>query len=206
MKNNNFGNQEIKVFLKVKSDKIKKQEQNKNYCTINKDKKSIDYVETKPNMNKTPTTFYYEKIFTDEENSYIYEEICRNITNLTNTNEKKPKNFFTLSYGFPHTGRKSSIFGKQDSDKNLNSWGLAYRFIQEISKKIDSNKMSLQYSFYCINENKFLDVNSLKHLELSEITDLNDIFQKLKIIDKNTDFNKLLRKDPLNILQIGFHF
>ena len=62
----------------------------------------------------------FQKVFSDEENSYIYEEICRNMINEA----LKKQCFCTLAYGFNLSGKKSSIFGLEDSMTNINSTGL----------------------------------------------------------------------------------
>ena len=103
--------------------------------------------------------FELDKIFTNEENSYIYEEVCRD----TIIEAFKGKNFCYLGFGLTHTAKKSTIFGGKDCLTNINTRGIFFRILENLTNIINTDKtdFSLNISYTAIYANKYMDMSVL---------------------------------------------
>ena len=151
----------VKTFLKVR-EKIG----DKPYYVINNEKNlftlhdSLRKVETDKSVK-----LELDKIFTNEENSYIYEEVCREAINET---LKSNMNYCFVGIGPAKSGKKNSLVGSKDSLDNINNRGLLFRFTEKLFESPDLQ--SLSYQFFLVYSNKYVDLAPLCNLSKNEIS------------------------------------
>jgi len=152
----------VKIYLKVKEFSNINE---KPYYDINEAKNVFTLHDSirKAESDKS-VKFKLNKVFTNEENSYIYEEVCRDAVNETlNFNI----NYCFLGTGVARSGKKTSIFGDKDCLDNINSRGLVYRFTHRL---FDSPHLeSLSYQFFIVYSNKYVDLVPLLLLSKNEL-------------------------------------
>ena len=213
----------IRTFLKVKPNNELKERPSYN---INDDKTIFSHYDSNIKSSKIKSTnFTHDKIFTNEANSYIYEEVCRNAL-IETTNGQ---NYCFVGAGVSKTGKKSILIGKEDSKSNINSRGLLFRFVEQLlnfsksrdekeqkelnelkGSSIKNSKVSLdekkpeslytfKYSFFIIYLNKYLDLSTLikeNNFELSQ----SYISQHLVEPKVNNEITNELKQLPLRDL------
>ena len=153
----NFSEDAIKSFLRIEIPKIKDQI----YYEVNSKKNIIslyDPVYKKPS-SKT-LNFELDKIFTNEnENSYIYEEICLN----TIKDILEGISYSFIAYGDTSSHKLDVLIGNiKDSITNLNSRGIYPSLLDNLFKKLKnkenkSKKLNILYSFFLIYDNNLED-------------------------------------------------
>ena len=180
---------ELKTFLKIRPDETC------SFFEVSKDKKNFLL---KDGLSQ-PTNFNFDGIFMNEENSYFYEEICRNIINevielkpskkkasdniiIAEPKTNKKKNFCIMSYGNSSNSTLTSTFGAPDSIQNINNRGLLFRFIEALLNNLPVSKEAY-FTFNVVYLNKYLDFNSPELLvkPMQDLTD-EELLGKMKDI------------------------
>ena len=186
----------IKSFLKIESTKIK----DTIYYEINAQKNVIslyDPVHKKPS-DKT-ANFEMDKIFTSEnENSYIYEEICLN----TIKDAIDGISYSFISYGETSSNKIDLLIGNlEDSYSNINHRGIYPRLLDNLFKKIKhkeskTKKLCLLISYFLVYDNNLVDLSNFRNTDLSNLTK-NDLFNNAFIIKNETDIINKINKIKL---------
>ena len=153
-------NDVLKTFLKINSPKV----EDKSYYQINKARNALTLYDP---INKEPSdkSSYFEenKIFIEtDENSYIYEEICRDTIK---------ESFNGISYSFISYGESNSdklkllISDIKDNELNYNNRGIFPRLIDNLIKKQKNlnEKLKLEISYFLVHDNDLIDLSNLKN-------------------------------------------
>ena len=199
MKNNedNYPNNAIKSFLRIETPKIK----DAPFYEINALKNSITLYHP---HNKQPSDrsslFELDKIFTnEEENSYIFEEICLN----TIKDCLDGFSYSFISYGDTSTKKIEVLIGDiNDSISNINHRGIYPRLLESLINKIKTenireNKYNLSMSFFMVYKNTLIDLSVLKN---NDNININNIFSKSFTIKNETDIIKNIAKNRIEKL------
>ena len=187
----NYPEDAIKTFIRIQTPKIKDQK----YYDINSSKNIISLYDpfNKKPSNKT-MNFEMDKIFTSEnENSYIYEEICLN----TIKDSMDGVSYSFITYGETSSNKVDVLIGNiKDSIININNRGIYPRLLDNLLKgdKRKENKMkkiSILSSFFLVYDSRLVDLNSFKNMDITNFTK-NDLFKQALIIKNETDIiNKI---------------
>ena len=189
----NYPEDAIKSFLRIETPQIK----DKTYYEINPQKTIIslyDPFDKKP--SDKASNFELDKIFTSEnENSYIYEEICLN----TVKDALEGISYSFILYGETSKHKLGAIIGNlEDCYTNINHRGIYPRLLDNLLKKIKkkenkSKKYCILASYYLIYNNNLIDLSDLNNIDLSSLT-INDLFNKAFIIKNETDIINKINK------------
>ena len=130
--------------------------------------------------------FETDKIFTEQhENSYIYEEICRDcITDSLNGN-----NFLYVGYGISSSDKQNVLIGNvEDSHTNIAHRGLIPRLVSGYlnRKEINEKNLTLTMSYMCVNDSKVIDLSRYMGKDISNVTEKDLISSAMEIKNKNT--------------------
>lgn len=169
--NNNLENNlssisdDLKTFVKIKKVNVP---EDKQYIKISKDKAKINFIDnSKRTELEKSVIFENNKVFAEEENSYIFEEVCRESVKEFIGGQ----NFCYFGYGLTHSGKMGALFGGNDCENNINNRGLIFRFLESLKLNLNSlisskgkDQFSVSYSFICINANKYADLLSIQKL------------------------------------------
>jgi hypothetical protein len=192
----------IRVYLNVKPSKAS----DKLFYNISKDKKSISLLDNISLDNqKKWKKIEVDQIFTyKDENAYIYEEVMLNCIK----NSLDGENFTFISYGDSDSEKHQLIIGTPDSYENINNRGLFPRLLENYINKIDSNEIlsdtiSLNLSYFLINNNNIIDLaqfmgretKSLEKITREEL--LKKYSKEIKIDDHNNNYLKSIKKAPV---------
>ena len=160
----------IKTFLKVDTPTYA----DKPYYSINRSKNKItlyDKIIKSPSDNSAD--FEEDKIFNQsDENSYIYEEICLNLTKDI-LNEIS---YLFVFYGDTSSSKFNLSIGDIKEDKtNYNKYGIFLRFIDNIIKEInkkENNHIKLKISYFMLHDSDIYDLSKLrnKNLDIDSFT------------------------------------
>ena len=203
----NYPEDAIKSFLRIETPQIKDQI----YYKVNSQNNIISLYDP---VNKKPSdktlNFELDKIFTSEnENSYIYEEICLN----TIKDSLDGISYSFITYGDTSSHKLDVLIGNlDDSITNINNRGIYPRLLENLLKKIKrkenkSKKMCILSSFFLVYDNNLIDLSNFKNIDLTNFTK-NDLFNKAFIIKNETDIiNKIdkikIEKTEDNLLYIN---
>ena len=156
-------NEEIKTFLKIDAPKV----EDKAYYAINETRNIItlfDSVDKGPSDKSSD--FEEDKIFTEtDENSYIYEEICKD----TIKESLNGISYSFISYGEYTSNKLKLLIGDvKDYLTNFNSRGLFPRLLDNLIKKEKSQKnmeekINLKISYFLVHDNDMIDLSYLKN-------------------------------------------
>ena len=192
----------IRVYLNVKPSKAS----DKLFYNISKDKKSISLLDNISLDNqKKWKKIEVDQIFTyKDENAYIYEEVMLNCIK----NSLDGENFTFISYGDSDSEKHQLIIGTPDSYENINNRGLFPRLLENYINKIDSNEIlsdtiSLNLSYFLINNNNIIDLaqfmgretKTLEKISREEL--LRKYSKEIKIDDHNNNYLKSIKKAPV---------
>ena len=125
----------IKIYLKVKEPL----NDDKPYYNINLENNIFTlYDPVIKSPSEKSAIFEFDKIFTqNNENSYIYEEICRDSVN----NALNGENITFISYGETSSDKINVIYGNyEDSYTNINNRGIFPRFLEQLLNNINDNE------------------------------------------------------------------
>ena len=188
MKNNidNYPDNAIKSFLRIETPKVK----DAPFYEINTSKNLITlYYPSVKKPSDRSSTFELDKIFTsDNENSYIYEEICLN----TIKDCLEGFSYSFISYGETTSKKIEVLIGNiEDSISNINHRGIYPRLLEGLIQKIKKNenkgnKYNLSMSFFMIYGNNLIDLSVLKDTNKNDIN-RNSLFSKSFLIKNETD-------------------
>ena len=191
-------NEEIKTFLKIDAPKV----EDKTYYTINETRNIItlfDSVDKGPSDKSSD--FEEDKIFTEtDENSYIYEEICKD----TVKESLNGISYSFISYGeFTSNKLKLLIGDVKDYLSNFNSRGLFPRLLDNLIKKEKSQKnmeekINLKISYFLVHDNDMIDLSYLKNK--NNLTE-NKLYQNKETI-KNNEENIIDKIQKVNIQEL----
>lgn len=180
----------VKAFYKIKTSSNK--DIKEDYFNLEENKRFLSI--TKNNIKGMPETYSSQvnRIFTTEENSFIYEEICKDLV-YTAVNGQ---NHFILGYGVKNAGKKSLLIGEYNSNSNINKRGVLYRLIEELLIKKTSN-MSLYFNFLLEYNGKVLEYNKFPHLNEKDTFPNNDEVERMFENIKDFDYQNDIFKKPV---------
>lgn len=208
----NYPEDAIKSFLRIQIPQIKDQK----YYEVNSEMNIISlYDPTQKGPSDKTANFELDKIFTNEnENSYIYEEIC-----LNTVKDALEGFYYTfISYGETSSHKLDLLIGNiEDSNSNINHRGIYPRLLDNLLKKVNlkenkSKNISILVSYFLVNDNNLIDLSNLKNKNLAKCSK-KDLFNKSLIIKNETDIiNKITKtkiekaEDSLLFLNQIFQF
>ena len=164
---------------------------------ISQDNQIFTLFEPKSPTDKT-TTFDFDKIFTDKnENSYIYEEVCKDCIkeSLSGTN------FLYVSYGTTLSDKHKILIGNaENSYSNINTRGILPRLLEQYLHTISSNEnykhnLTISLSYMCVNNAKVIDFSNFMGKEISNLTE-KDFMNNAIEIRNNKDIISSIKKVP----------
>ena len=164
---------------------------------ISQDNQIFTLFDSKPSTDKS-TTFDFDKIFTDKnENSYIYEEICRDCIkeSLSGTN------FLYVSYGTTLSDKYKILIGNaENSYSNINTRGILPRLLEQYLRTISSNEkykhnLTISVSYMCVNNSRVIDFSNFMGKEISNLTENNFMNNAIEI-KNNKDIISSIKKVP----------
>lgn len=194
--------EEVKVFLKIKPVEFS---DDKPYYKLHENKQVFTLFDKLRKVDSDKSLiFEMDKIFTDEENSYIYEEVCRDTVNEV----LKGKNFSFIGYGLAHTSKKSTLIGGRESVTNINSRGIFFRVLENLTNIINTDKtdLSLNISYAAVYGNKYMDLSTFISKNITEFKDEEQVLSHFKDVKKSTDFSYILKKVPVSDVNEVIHF
>ena len=179
----------IKSFLRIENPKIK----DTPFYEINSSQNIITlYNPSEKKYSERSSKFELDKIFTnDNENSYIFEEICLN----TIKECLEGFSYSFISYGETASKKIDVLIGNvNDSVTNINNRGIFPRLLESLLMKIntDEKKYNLLMSFFMVYGNNLVDFSALKDIDNNISRE--DIFSKYFIIKNETDIIKNITK------------
>ena len=179
----------IKSFLRIENPKIK----DTPFYEINSSQNIITlYNPSEKKYSEKSSKFELDKIFTsDNENSYIFEEICLN----TIKECLEGFSYSFISYGETASKKIDVLIGNvNDSVTNINNRGIFPRLLESLLMKIntDEKKYNLLMSFFMVYGNNLVDFSALKDIDNNISRE--DIFSKYFIIKNETDIIKNITK------------
>ena len=164
---------------------------------ISQDNQIFTLFDSKAPTDKS-TTFDFDKIFTDKnENSYIYEEVCRDCIkeSLSGTN------FLYISYGTTLSDKHKILIGNaENSYSNINTRGILPRLLEQYLQTISSNdnykhNLTISLSYMCVNNSKVIDFSNFMGKEISNLTE-RDFMNNAIEIKNNKDIISSIKKVP----------
>ena len=195
----------IKTFLKVDTPKYV----DKPYYTINKSKKIItlhDKIIKSP--SESSFDFEEDKIFNEsDENSYIYEEICRNSIK----DALDDISFLFVFYGDTSGSKYNLSIGDIKEDKtNYNKYGIFLRYIDNIINvvnKKENSHIKLKISYFMLNDNDIYDLSKLrnKNINIDSFT-LDDLDKNKYTIKKEENIINNITKSDLEKMTKELNF
>ena len=186
----------IKIYLKVKEPL----NDDKPYYNINLENNIFTlYDPIIKSPSEKSAIFEFDKIFTqNNENSYIYEEICRDSVN----NALNGENITFISYGETSSDKINVIYGDyEDSYTNINNRGIFPRFLEQLISNINDNEeyknnYSINLSYMLVNNIKVVDLSNYMGKEISHLNE-EQIFNNGIYINKNNkDMLSSIKKVP----------
>jgi hypothetical protein len=143
---------DIKTFLKLKIYNSGE----KQYYIINNEKTMFTLFDPiRMQQSDKDINFEMNKIFVTEENSYIYEDICRDVC----SEALEGQNFCFITGGASKSGKKTLIYGKEDCKSEFSSRGLLYRLIENFLTIINKNTdLTVSMSMLGVYNNKYVDL------------------------------------------------
>ena len=186
----------IKIYLKVKEPL----NDDKPYYNINLENNIFTlYDPILKSPSEKSAIFEFDKIFNqNNENSYIYEEICRDCVN----NALNGENITFISYGETSSDKINVIYGDyEDSYTNINNRGIFPRFLEQLISNINDNKeyknnYSINLSYMLVNNIKVVDLSNYMGKEISHLSE-EQIFNNGIYINKNNkDMLSSIKKVP----------
>lgn len=185
---------EIGIYLGIK--KVQNKEE-KEYFSISNNKTKFDLFDENKKTNEAITlnpNYIFEQ--SQYENCIMYENICRNTVNDIINQHKR---HIFLTYGLTKTGKKTTIFGEENSSSNKNSRGLVFRLVEDLLNKInekDKDKISLTYNFFCLFQNKTLDFSKLKSKDYENINE-DDLIKQFETVKPTKDYELEMNRIPI---------
>ena len=186
----------IKIYLKVKEPL----NDDKPYYNINIENNIFTlYDPIIKSPSEKSAIFEFDKIFTqNNENSYIYEEICRDSVN----NALNGESITFISYGETSSDKINVIYGDyEDSYTNINNRGIFPRFLEQLISNINDNEeyknnYSINLSYMLVNNIKVVDLSNYMGKEISHLNE-EQIFNNGIYINKNNkDMLSSIKKVP----------
>ncbi len=194
----------IKVFLKVSKPEM----EDKSYYDIDQSNNILTlYDQLIKGPSGKSKLYEMDKIFTNQnENSYIYEEICRDCIN----DSLKGNNFCFISYGETTSDKINMLYGNiEDSYTNINNRGIFPRLLEKYIETINSNEeyknnYSLNLSLMCINGGKVIDLSKYIGKEIGDLKE-SKIYNSGINIENNKEILNSIKKFPTeNVSDIIF--
>ena len=183
----------VKSFLKIETPKVT----DTLYYEVNSSNNIISLFDPiKKEPSDKSLNFEVDKIFTSEnENSYIYEEICLNT--IKETLEGISYSF--ISYGETSSNKLDLLIGNLEEDcSNINYHGIYPRLLNNLIKKIKlkenkSQKLSISLSYFLVYDNNLIDLSKFNNIDLTNCKK-DDLFNKAYIIRNETDIINKINK------------
>jgi len=181
----------VKSFLKIETPKVK----DALYYEVNSSNNIISLFDPiKKEPSDKSLNFEMDKIFTSEnENSYIYEEICLN----TIKESLEGISYSFISYGDTSSKKLDLLIGNLEEDiSNINHRGIFPRLLDNLIKKIKlkenkAKKLSIFLSYFLVYNNNLVDLSKFNNIDLTNYT-RDDLFNNAYIIKNETDIiNKI---------------
>ena len=187
----NYPENAIKSFLHIENPRIKDDP----FYEINSYQNIITlYKPSEKKNSENSSKFELDKIFTNnDENSYIYEEICLN----TIKDCLEGFSYSFISYGETSSKKLETLIGNlEDNITNINNRGIYPRLLEQLLYKInkkENNNYNISMSFFMIYWNNLIDLSLLKNIENKNITK-NNLLNKAYNIKNETDIIKNISK------------
>lgn len=196
MEKKNKSNFPVETYISIK--KVEHREGN-DYYSVSEDKTKIElFEESKKIKNNETINLNANYIFERNplENAVFFENVCRNSVNEFLNGKRQ----LILAYGMNKTGKKSNLFGEENSLTNLNHRGIIYRFVEKLlsevkekNKKIKDDKLTIYYTFTSNYQSKIIDLINLKINDINTITEeeLMKFYENIKL---SKDYESSVKK------------
>lgn len=186
----------VKSFLKIETPKVK----DSLFYEVNSSKNIITLFDPiKKEPSDKSLNFEIDKIFTNEnENSYIYEEICLN----TIKESLEGISYSFISYGETSSKKLDLLIGNLEEDSsNINHRGIYPRLLENLIKKIKlkenkSKKLTISVSYFLVYDSNLIDLSKFNNVDLTNCTK-DDLFNKAYIIKNETDIINKIEKTKI---------
>lgn len=201
----NYNVSTAEIFIGIKKTNKLLDINNKEYFKINESKNKFELFEegkSNDNTSRESISLFPSYIFEQGEadNIIMYENLCRNIVSDVLS---KNKRYCFLTYGLLKTGKKRILFGEEGCLDNRNKRGLIYRFVENILDKIKDNSsynnIYLMYNFYCIYQNKIMNLLKLSNEDYNIISE-KQLISKFETIKPTENYEDKFEKRKINNL------
>ena len=193
----------VRIYLQIHFPKI----EDKPYYKIDFDKNILVLFDS---INRTSSEkdgiFEMDKIFTNENNNlYIYEEICSNTIKDTLNGESH----VFISYGNTISDKLKLLIGDvNDSYSVIEHRGLFPIFLEKLINEINNNinyreNLSINLSYFLIFNDKLIDLSNFIGKNFSEINE-NNIFNIAIDLEKDENIKKIKKVPTENINDVIF--
>ena len=203
----NDQNEIIKTFLKIDSPKF----QDKPYYSINKEKNILtifDPVDKGPSDKSSD--FEQDKIFIENDNnSYIYEEICKN----TIKESLDGTSFSFISYGDSNSNKIKLLIGDIKENTNLNhkNFGIFPKLLENLLKKMKNlknskEKINLKASYFLVYDGDMIDLSNLKKIRDIKNYSEEKLFEGKYSIKNEENIIDMIKKENIESFKEEIHF
>ena len=193
----------IKTYLKINSPNF----EDKSYYSINKTKNIItlyDPVDKEPSDKSSD--FEEDKIFDENDNnSYIYEEICQNTIN----NTLKGTSYSFITYGDSNSNKIKLLIGDiENNNLSIYNIGLFPKLLDNLLKKQKSLKntsenIDLKISYFLVHDSDMFDLSNLKNK--SNINE-SKLYENKHTIKKEENISNIIKKESVENLKEEINF
>lgn len=200
----------IKSFIKIELDTKFNKEEEDNYFNYDLKTNKISIEHRVKNNVVESHEIKVNKIFTDNENSYIYEEVCKDVSNEFVSG----KDFCFIGYGMSNSCKTETMLFKIESIDDVSKRGIFPRLVEQILSKKSKNqklKMNLifEYNGRIIELDKFPLLNSKDYPSNEDIENSLENIIEFKnyskgniTINEEKDYIQLLKKVLLSIFNL----
>ena len=186
----------VQVYLRIK--KVRHKESKDYFHISNNSTEFALYDEAKKTKTKDTVELSTNYILEEgsTENLLAFENVCRNSLFEVFQGQR----MLYLTYGLTKTGKKSLLFGEENSKTNINSRGLIYRFVDKMlyETKNKQTNISIYYNFYCNLSNKVLDFSKLLSITDLDILTEQELMAMFEDIKLDKDYENEMNKTQIN--------
>ena len=194
----------IKIYLHIHYPKV----EDKPYYKIDLDKNVLVLYDSINRKNSEKDgIFEMDRIFTNEnDNSYIFEEICSN----TIKEAIKGESYAFISYGNTISDKLKILIGDvNDSYTNVSHRGLFPNLLEKLISTINNNKsyrenLSINLSYFILLYDKIIDLSNYIGHKLDDLNECNFIKDAVELEEKSENLKKIKKVPTENINDVLF--
>ena len=194
----------IKIFLHIHYPKI----EDKPYYKVDLDKNILVLFDSINRTNsEKDSIFEMDRIFTNENNnSYIYEEICSNAIK----DAIKGESYAFISYGNTISDKLKILIGDvNDSYSKVEHRGLFPKLLEDLINMINNNKsyrenLSINLSYFLLLNDKIIDLSNFIGKNFGDFTENHFLRNAIELEQKSENLKNIKKVPTENINDVLF--